>query len=124
MQLVAGVGRIVVRGHPVVVITGTRGQYPALAKLDLVKSPQGAALAGGSREAQLVVADKITGSRRPLVTGTFVIGVLVFSPPGQAVVGDRLVELQLGADVLLIEHVVIQRVFGHIGVAGADRILG
>ncbi len=124
MQLVACVSRVVVRSHPVVVITGPRGQHPALAKLDLVKGPQGAALAGGRRETQLVVADKITGSRRPLVTGTFVVGMLELSTPGQTMVGDCLVELQLGADVLLIEHVVIQRIFEHMAVTRVNQIFG
>ena len=124
MQLIPGVGGIIVRGHPVIVVAGARRQHPALAKLHLVEGPQGATLAGGGREAQLVVADKIIRFGRPLVAGAFVVGVLILGPPGQTMVGHRLVELQLGAEVLLIEHVVIERVLEHIGVARVNRILG
>ncbi len=124
VQLIPGVGWIIVRGHPVVVIAGARGQHPALAKLHLVEGPQGATFAGSGREAQLVVADKIIRLGRPLVAGAFIVGVLILGPPGQTMVGHRLVELQLGAEVLLIEHVVIQRVFGHIGVARVNRVFG
>ena len=124
LHVLAGVGGILVRGHLVVVVTGARRQHPALAKLDLVEGPERAALAGGGGEAQLAVTDEVTWGGRPLEAGTLVVGVLILDTPGQTLVDERLAELHLSPQALLLEAVVIQGVLGHIGIARVDRILG
>ncbi len=124
LELLTRVGGILIRRHLVIVVTGTRGQHPALAKLDFVEGPQGAVLAGGGGEAQLVVADEVPRHGRRLEAGPLVVGVLILQAPGQTLAGQRLAEFHLGAQALLLEAVAVQRVLGHIGVGWLDRVLG